>query len=516
MNRIFLCCAILSCFIINHAKVIAQTTLPKTVVFTHDQLKDKIKGGWAGQTIGVTLGGPYEFKFNGTFMQEYQPLIWHDGYIKETMINIPGLYDDLYMDLTFVEVFERLGLDAPVDSFANAFANAGYKLWHANQAARYNILNGIKAPESGHWINNPHANDLDYQIEADYAGLMSPAMPNAASAISDKIGHIMNYGDGLYGGIYVGAMYSLAFVSDDIQFIVREALKTIPSQSEYYKCIADVIKWHKQYPNDWHQTWYELQKKWADDLTCPNGIHNPFNIDATINSAYVVMGLLYGNGDYTKTLDISTRAGQDNDCNPSTAGGILGTMLGYNKIPDYWKSPLKGAEDINFQYTNISLNKVYEIGMKHALENIRKHGGKVQKDKITIPVQAPKAVKYEQSFPNMYPIAVDDIRKNINKELTFDFEGTGFILRGEARKKNPSDPEYVFEAELYINGEKVETAKLPTDFTTRRLEIFWKYPLPKGKYTVKVKVLNPHDKYFLRAVSNVVFSDKKEDVKHIK
>ena len=93
-------------------------------------------------------------------------------------------------------------------------ARAGYMLWHANQAARYNILNGIKAPLSGHWKNSPHADDIDYQIEADFPGLMSPGMPNAASQISDKIGHIMNYGDGWYGGVFMGAMYSLAFTSN--------------------------------------------------------------------------------------------------------------------------------------------------------------------------------------------------------------------------------------------------------------------------------------------------------------
>ena len=91
-------------------------------------LKDKIRGGWAGQTIGVTFGGPYEFQFNGTFIGDYQPLKWYDGYIKHTMVNNPGLYDDLYMDLTFVEVFDKYGLDAPVDSFANAYARAGYAL----------------------------------------------------------------------------------------------------------------------------------------------------------------------------------------------------------------------------------------------------------------------------------------------------------------------------------------------------------------------------------------------------
>lgn len=74
---------------------------------------------------------------------------------------------------------------------------------------------------------------------------MNPGMPNSASQISDKVGHLMCYGDGWYGGVYVGAMYSLAFVSDDIQFIVTEALKTIPEESGFYKCIADVIEWYK-------------------------------------------------------------------------------------------------------------------------------------------------------------------------------------------------------------------------------------------------------------------------------
>ena len=106
-----------------------------------------------------------------------------------------------------------------MDSLAAAFANAGYVLWHANQAARYNILNGIRPPESGHWLNNPHADDLDFQIEADFAGLMSPGMPNAASEFCDRAGHIMNYGDGWYGGVYVAAMYSLSFVSDDIEIL---------------------------------------------------------------------------------------------------------------------------------------------------------------------------------------------------------------------------------------------------------------------------------------------------------
>lgn len=226
-------------------------TAPKAVTLAKATLQNKIKGGWAGQVIGCTFGGPTEFRFNGTMINDYQPIPWYDGYIKKTMVENFGLYDDIYMDLTFVQVFETKGLDAPVDEHAKAYATADYLLWHANQAGRYNLLNGLKAPESGHWLNNPHADDIDFQIEADFSGLMAPGMPNTAVQIGDPIGHIMNYGDGWYGGAYVGAMYSLAFVSDDVNYVVREALKTIPQQSTFYQCIADVIKWHEQYPSDW-------------------------------------------------------------------------------------------------------------------------------------------------------------------------------------------------------------------------------------------------------------------------
>jgi hypothetical protein len=485
-----------------------KTTTGDRLVIDQAVLKDKIKGGWAGQTIGVTFGGPYEFKFNGTFIQDYQPLVWHSGYVKKTMLETPGLYDDLYMDLTFVDVFERLGFDAPVDSFAYAFAHAGYRLWHANQAARYNILHGMRPPETGSWLNSPHADDIDYQIEADYAGLMSPGMPNAASRISDKIGHIMNYGDGWYGGVYFGAMYTLAFVSADVNYIVKEALKTIPEQSSYYKCMSDVINWYRLYPKDWHDTWFQLQKKWSSDRTCPEGVFLPFDIDATINSAYVIMALLYGQGDFTRTLQIAARAGQDADCNPSSVAGILGTMMGYNKIPAYWKAGLAGAEDIDFKYTTISLNDVYEIGYRHALENIRRNGGSITGNKISILTQKPRPVRFEQSFPGLFPIAKEKTLVKDGKEISFEFEGTGFILSGDARDKNANAPNYEFKTDVYLDGEKLESPTLPTDFTTRRLEVSWKYPLTNGKHTVLVKILNPDERYEIRNVEYIVLSDR--------
>ena len=320
------------------------------VTLSKEKLRDKIKGGWAGQTIGCTFGGPTEFRFRSAFIPDYMPIEWNEGLMKWWYENAPGLYDDIYMDLTFVEVFEKQGLDAPAEAFAKAFANAEYQLWHANQAARFNILRGVMPPKSGHWLYNPHAEDIDFQIEADFAGLMSPGMVNTSSEICDKIGHIMNYGDGWYGGVYVAAMYALAFVSDDIDYVVNEALKAIPQESQFRQCIVDTIQWSQENPDNWKMTWFKVQEKWGEDVGCPDGVFTTFNIDAKINSAWIILGLLYGDGDYGKTLSISTRAGDDSDCNPASAGGILGAMLGYNKIPDYWRQGLNEVEAVDFKY----------------------------------------------------------------------------------------------------------------------------------------------------------------------
>lgn len=131
------------------------------------------------------------------------------------------MFDDIYNDCTFVEAFDELGLDCSQEELAKRFAFADYHLAHANQAGRYNIRQGIMPPASGHWLNNPHADDLDFQIEADFIGLMAPAMLPEALDIASRVGHIMNSGDGFYGGAFVAALYSSAFYEKSPEAILK-------------------------------------------------------------------------------------------------------------------------------------------------------------------------------------------------------------------------------------------------------------------------------------------------------
>ncbi len=516
------------------ALLLAACSVPKKeVTLSKEELMNKIMGGWAGQTIGVVYGAPTEFKFCGTIIPEEIPIGWGRGYVKHWWDRKPGLFDDVYNDLTFAEAFEQLGLDATPEQLGLRFAYAPYHLAHANQAGRYNSRQGIIPPESGNWLNNPHADDLDFQIEADFIGLMAPGMIPQAMEIADRVGHIMNSGDGFYGGADVAGLYSAAFVESDPARIVNMALKAIPRESTFWQCINDVRKWHRRYPKDWKQTWFNVLKKWGNDTGCPKGVGLSFDIDAKLNSAYVTIGMLYGGGDFGKSMEIATRCGQDSDCNPATVGGVLGVVCGINGIPSFWSGPLMEIWSLDFEGTDVSLAKGSQYSFNHALQLIEKNGGKVLENEVVIPVAKPSVLPLEQNFVDTYPLMRDQKDAWLKDVYEFDFYGNGFVIWGNlvclrgitedyaarVSKKHvgsevfamaEEDDPYVAEIEVWIDGVLDQVSILPMKGTSRKLEPAWKYGMNEGRHIVKLKWRNPKpDSYLLRINAIEYYSEEK-------
>ncbi len=362
-----------------------------------DDYRDKMAGGWIGQMAGVGWGGPTEFRWKGAIIPLDKMPRW-----KPEMINQFN-QDDIYVEMTFLRTLEVHGWDVSIRQAGIDFANSGYRLWHANRAGRDNLRRGIAPPDSGHPQFNDHADDIDYQIEADYAGLIAPGMPNVAIELGEKFGRLMNYGDGLYGGQFVSGMYAEAFFENDIVAIVEAGLKCIPAESQYAESIRDTIKWYKEFPEDWEKAWKKIETKYQDNasyrrFSCSK---EDFNIDAKINGAYIVMGLLYGKGDMDQTIVISTRCGQDSDCNPANAGGILGTVIGRRRLPSKFTSAIDpNGKFSHTPYTFPALVKVSEMLVRQA---VVRAGGRIEKDAagngvLVIPVVQPKPSKFEQCW----------------------------------------------------------------------------------------------------------------------
>lgn len=355
--------------------------------------RDKMKAGWIGQIAGVSWGAPTEFRWQDKIIPEADMPKW-----TPEMINNAFGQDDIYVEMTFLRTLEQYGLDASIRQAGIDFANSGYPLWCANAAGRRNLRSGIAPPDSGHPQFNKCPNDIDYQIEADYSGLIAPGMPNTAIALGNKFGRLMNYSDGIYGGQFVGGMYCEAFFEDDLLKIIDAGLKCIPTDSQYAEMVRDIVRWYEENPNDWIACWNLCQKKYREDpeyQKCSNG-----GIDVKINGAYILIGMLYGKGDLDRTIVISTRCGQDSDCNPSNAAGVLFTTLGFSQLPDRFTQI---DEKPVFSHTEYNFPALLDVCEKLARQVVLKEGGRIEKDAdgeeyFLIPVKKPVPNELELSW----------------------------------------------------------------------------------------------------------------------
>lgn len=397
----------------------ARESIEKYREIKWDEYIDKVEGGWLGQMIGVQFGNPTEgrwkgeivpfdlddyYKFNVAGYRALPPekrKALRDDRKNWKRIELNGFpeNDDVYIELVFLNGIKEYGSDVTARRMAEDWLKyiPDNRIWCANKRAWGNFKNGIWPPQSGHPEFSPNADDIDFQIEADLFGLISPGMPVVSNEWCTRIGHMMNYGDGVYGGMVVAGMYTVAFFENDIEKIVRWGLACIPENSDYGNMVQDILNWHNQYP-DWKDTWQKVYEKWYKTRmgTQANGV------DVRVNGAYILVGLLYGEGEFWKTMNISMRCGMDSDCNPSNAAGILGCMLGASRIPDKWKNPMKDC------LINKSLKEIYpkeilrrdivnataEIGKEMVIKN----GGKFENNTLYIPYQTPMPAPFEQSY----------------------------------------------------------------------------------------------------------------------
>ena len=359
-----------------------------------DDYRDRLKGGWIGQIIGVVWGAPTEFKFNGVTVPEESVPKW-----TPEMINNAFGQDDLYVEMTFLRSMEEHGLDVPIRQAGIDFANSEYALWCANNAGRTNLRKGIAPPDSSHPQFNKCPNDIDYQIEADFAGLISPGLPNAVIALGEKFGRLMNYGDGVYGGQFMGGMYAEAFFERDLFKVIDAGLACIPADSQYAEMVCDLVSWYRENPGDWQKTWALALQKYNKNPAYQKGSNG--GIDVKINGAFVLLGLLYGQSDMEKTAVIALRGGFDSDCNPSSAAGVLGAMTGFAKLPVCYTSALK--LEPKFSYTAYNVPALLDVCERLTRQVVVQQGGRIEKDAagkewFVIPRTAAKPGPYTPSW----------------------------------------------------------------------------------------------------------------------
>lgn len=360
--------------------------------------RDKLAGAWLGQMVGVEFGQLTEGRRVNALWSFDELPVWLPEKINAAFSN-----DDCHVEANFIRILDRRGIDVSCRVAGIDFANIPSNMYGANFYGLNNLRKGIAATSCGHPKHHPSPDALDYQIESDYSGVLSPGMPRRAIRFGEQFGRLVSYGDGLYAGQFIGAMYAAAYFETDREKVVNEALKAIPAGSRYAQMVRDVLGWFKGPPKrwgmSWHEAWRKVVAKYADPKAACFGKSETVVMAVNLNGAMILLGYLWGEGDIEKTMKISTACGYDSDCNPSNALGILGCQRGFGAFDPKYTSKLD--KTIRFRYTDYTWDDMLAVCEKLTRQIVVAEGGKVARDErgeyFLIPVKDPVPTPLEDS-----------------------------------------------------------------------------------------------------------------------
>lgn len=350
------------------------------------ELLDRIAGGWAGQMIGNIQGLPYEFKY------KEKP-----GPIPEFVPNLPECRSD---DDTDIELLHLLAMDRlrtlklPYPVVAREWVGGiNQAVWIANARARDLMRAGVPPPWTGHPALNPHAHyNLSGQFCAESYGLLAPGLPRAAGEIGLHYTRISIRGEPEESTAWTTALVSLAFFEHDVGRLLDQARKSVRPESQHAEMLADVAAWHAASPGDWRAVRDRIHEKYF--------VERGWNWNATItNGALVVAALLFGEGDFTRTLQLSFAMGYDADCNAALCGTVLGVMEGASRMAAQpgWILPEVYVNVTRDRFPkHLTLEYISAMTLRLAELAIRERGGRqVRRDGevyYRIPVEEPMAL----------------------------------------------------------------------------------------------------------------------------
>ena len=300
----------------------------------------KVYAGWLGKCIGVRFGAPLE---NWTYQEIRDHLGELDGYLPLPESKIFKPDDDTALPLILIRALQDYGPGITAEQMGDAWLNylgdqratlwwGGYGV-STEHTAYLNLKAGIPAPGSGSTALNGvvMAEQIGGQIFSDIWGLVVPNNPALAADYAAKAASISHDGNGIYGGMFIAAMVSAAFSENDPQLLIETGLSVIPEQCGYAQTVRAVLDFHRQQPDDWHAAYHFIAERWGD---YPGIVH------IIPNAAVIVMALLYGEGDFSRTIQIANMAGWDTDCNVGNVGAVMGVAVGLEGIEQRWREPM--------------------------------------------------------------------------------------------------------------------------------------------------------------------------------
>lgn len=381
----------------------------KERVISHEELMDKVSGYWIGQLLGNYIGLPFE----NNYVEEPVPVLvdryytfrdgpslninrddWR-GYVHIFTDAMEGAFGDDDTDIEFVTLHavEKFGLDITYPEITEMWKkHINRRIWVANATARELMGKGLVAPDTGRKENNENWFQIDPQLVNEIWSAFYPGMTKQAAERAEWGARITNDDWGTHPTIAYGVMISAAFFEKDVEKLVQMAIDVVPNEGPFAEGMRDVVKWHKKYDN-WRDTRKEIHNKYYEYKK--GSYEAPVSVVSSLqNGLCGIMAILYGQGDYMKTVGIASSAGYDCDNQAATCGALIGVRNGLSGMGDKAiditiniPSEQEWEEPFNNQYCNYTrddlpvltpIDEIVERIAKIAKRAILKNGGRME------------------------------------------------------------------------------------------------------------------------------------------
>lgn len=341
---------------------------------TPGDLADRVHAAWLGRAAGCLLGKPLEgyrshqvdwlLEASGNLpltrylrSDDHEPGAWDrvfgEAGSKDFLIDrCHGMPedDDMNYTTTGLAVVERFGRDFTSDDIVDFWMDSIpiLRTCTAERCAYRNFVLGIGPPRSAE-VCNPYREWIGAQIRADFFGYINPGNPELAAEMAYRDARISHVRNGIYGEMWAAACIAAAFCTTDVRTILAAGLGQVPAGCRLALGIREVLAWRDEGlslrqaivrlrglydEDDWHL--------WTHTVT---------------NAMVVAIGLLWGEGDYGRTICAAVEPLYDTDCNGATAGSIFGASRGTAAIPSVWTHPLADTLSTGVKgYERVSLS----------------------------------------------------------------------------------------------------------------------------------------------------------------
>ncbi|MFF5251266.1 ADP-ribosylglycohydrolase family protein [Streptomyces leeuwenhoekii] len=352
-----------------------------TSVNGQPRLADRVLGGWLGRIAGNMLGKPVEQGEVWTrdridrYLREAGALPLTD-YLPEPAGDSDRLAlrpewrgcvrgrihgscrdDDVDYAVLGLHLLETHGFGFTTEQVGDLWLlRLPYlQTFTAERAAYRNLANGLKPPLTATY-DNPYQEWIGALIRADIHGWTCPGAPGRAALLARRDAVLSHTGNGVYGAMWAAALISAAFTAPTVREAVEQALAVIPASSRLARTVRRVASLH-----DARLTWEETLATVSEETAGLGWIHT------VPNAAVLTAGLLYGDGDFTRTITLTVRGGLDTDSNGATAGSVAGVFGGASAIPAQWTDPLRDTvRSAVFGFDGVRISELAERTLRLA------------------------------------------------------------------------------------------------------------------------------------------------------